>query len=58
MGLAVREDNHCMYCGELCTNTDEYVTIKRVRYKAKRWFHKGCYTKEERIKCSYSKPEQ
>lgn len=58
MGLAVQEDKHCMYCGELCADKDEYTTIKRGKYWAKRWFHKKCYTKEEHVKCSHSKPEQ
>lgn len=58
MGLAVREDNHCMYCGELCWNNAEYVTIKHGRYHVKRLFHRECYTKEERVKCNHSKPEQ
>lgn len=58
MGLAVQVSDHCLYCGELCLDDAEYVTIKRGRYRVKQRFHKECYTKEERIKCSHSKPEQ
>ena len=58
MGLVVQVDSHCMYCGKLCTDRDEYTTIKSGKYKFKRWFHKECYTEEEHVKCNHSKPEQ
>lgn len=58
MGSAVLVDDHCIYCGELCTLKDEHTTIKCGRYRVKRWFHKKCYTEEEHVKCNHSKPEQ
>lgn len=58
MGSAVQANDHCLYCGELCLNDDEYVIIGRNRYRVKQWFHRKCYTKEEHVKCSHSRPER